>query len=1349
MAQEQAGITITVTDEASARIKDISDALDNLQRKAKESGRSVEEATKKQSEESEKHGQVIRKHIEAWGGIGGTIRTGVTEGLRGLNALDIALGPVTKSLAAGAEFGKSFAISMGLTGTAIGGFVAATAAAAGGMHMLARSFSDAYQKAQLFRDMMGTPNREMIERMVEARKQIGMTEEEARQSVLSVQSLVQDAYRGANSTMSQIARSMGPGWQRMANDITNMITVRHKSIDEAREAFLDYIAAQEDPRVKEAAIKAFHIPPEEIYNRRQIKEAQQAVVVATDELDEAQKRLNETTKQTSIAFQQLRGHIWNAIGPTALNLLNAFEAGLGATIKLIDDIITKKKELTPLERGYLEGGPPLNLPAPPKTDPSRDPVNRAWNWLFGPNKAPAQQGTPQRFGGDGANLDVISEESKAALIKKIMTPENIARGGRHIQDIRAQSEAIQAFPSDTQMANAVLSNIPGIGAAMRGAQWTRTMISGLRGRDTSRGGAQFFGGGDLAAQLGIGNIPGARVGQPGQPGARLPGQPGQALDQYGQPVAATQAAQSQQQMANESRQSTDYLREIRDVMQWLKDKLGGGPGARPGGAAPGVNPAGGPTPGDVFGGMPGQYGAAAGGGYGGMPGQYGGGGGGFGRRTGAPWFGGTAGRGAGGGGYPDMPQGRAGSGQDFYNQALAQVKASGLVGQVPPDGRQFGITTGSAEEWARFMTGVAKAESNFNPRSTNTSDPGGSFGVLQYAHNQVPGGNAYDTSASISAFIRDAQQAMRSGGIRSPGSLLRQRFSTIGSHPERTIRNLVNYGAAGGVAGQGQGGYGGDGVAVSGRVGTTGGSAPGYVSGTVSLGGQMFHWGSGGGGAGSIPSGTFPINIGDIGDVGRRIGSIAGLGGPGGTIWDPRLGRNRAGIQIHPNTHGSDLDRLYTAGCFSIPQNEWPAFRNLLLSEARKHPEGLFLNVNRNGQAVIGPRGQQQQQVAGGPPRGVSGAGYRGGPAGPPGLGIPISHRRDGASYGGYGGGHGGGGVVDPRTGQVFGGGDGGDGRGRGGGGGQGGQPLYFAGGGDAAGGGIEIAGRPGDRTTAFQIQHHYRGIVDAMQKSEQTIQRFGGEFEPRTPSGVPLHRAVGREAARIGAATERQARAAERRATESERRQAGEAAPLGAAPPSEDTTHAKAINDDLRAQRREHARRGGGEGVGIGLVGEPRTEAQRKMSKDRAENLRRLTRERPDAHAGKTDEDEQRDLDESLRRFRQRKGLEEPVEPLSPMALRDPRVRRQEEEARRRRREGQASLRRAEEEGHLASGPEWAHGLAARRRAERERGARLDVNVSAPKGTRVKTDGGDVFKDVKTRQVPQMARSDNQQWEE
>jgi hypothetical protein len=126
---------------------------------------------------------------------------------------------------------------------------------------------------------------------------------------------------------------------------------------------------------------------------------------------------------------------------------------------------------------------------------------------------------------------------------------------------------------------------------------------------------------------------------------------------------------------------------------------------------------------------------------------------------------------------------------EFYQKTLTAFQNSSVIGTVPIDGPRFGITTGSAEEWARFATSVAKEESSFNPNTKNLSDPGGSFGVFQYAHGQVPGGNAFDVDSSIKAFVRDAESSASGGNIR--GGILGKRFSTIGRHPERAERSLM------------------------------------------------------------------------------------------------------------------------------------------------------------------------------------------------------------------------------------------------------------------------------------------------------------------------------------------------------------------------------------------------------------------------------------------------------------------------------------------------------------------------------------------------------------------------------
>jgi hypothetical protein len=55
----------------------------------------------------------------------------------------------------------------------------------------------------------------------------------------------------------------------------------------------------------------------------------------------------------------------------------------------------------------------------------------------------------------------------------------------------------------------------------------------------------------------------------------------------------------------------------------------------------------------------------------------------------------------------------------FAQRAAYKVANSPLNGYAPPELRQFGITTGSPEEWARFYTMITKQESNMRVAPTN------------------------------------------------------------------------------------------------------------------------------------------------------------------------------------------------------------------------------------------------------------------------------------------------------------------------------------------------------------------------------------------------------------------------------------------------------------------------------------------------------------------------------------------------------------------------------------------------------------------------------------------------------
>lgn len=119
-------------------------------------------------------------------------------------------------------------------------------------------------------------------------------------------------------------------------------------------------------------------------------------------------------------------------------------------------------------------------------------------------------------------------------------------------------------------------------------------------------------------------------------------------------------------------------------------------------------------------------------------------------------------------------------GRQVYQKLVNAFQNSSLNGVVPADGARWGITKGTPQEWARFATAVAGQESNFDSRSANTADPGGSFGIFQYnKQGQVPGNNPHNDDASINAFVRDTVDSVAHGGIQSPKGMLVQRFGSI------------------------------------------------------------------------------------------------------------------------------------------------------------------------------------------------------------------------------------------------------------------------------------------------------------------------------------------------------------------------------------------------------------------------------------------------------------------------------------------------------------------------------------------------------------------------------------------
>ena len=139
------------------------------------------------------------------------------------------------------------------------------------------------------------------------------------------------------------------------------------------------------------------------------------------------------------------------------------------------------------------------------------------------------------------------------------------------------------------------------------------------------------------------------------------------------------------------------------------------------------------------------------------------------------------------------------------NYLQERFSSSGLVGVVPPDGANWGINTGSAEEWASFGLAVAKQESGLNPSSENKSDPGGSVGLFQFGQGQTlftGGRDQLDPQASADAFVKCVQYYVAGKG----GNSISAMGATFGSirRPNEAGQYL---GYAQGVSGAPTGGY--------------------------------------------------------------------------------------------------------------------------------------------------------------------------------------------------------------------------------------------------------------------------------------------------------------------------------------------------------------------------------------------------------------------------------------------------------------------------------------------------------------------------------------------------------------
>lgn len=118
---------------------------------------------------------------------------------------------------------------------------------------------------------------------------------------------------------------------------------------------------------------------------------------------------------------------------------------------------------------------------------------------------------------------------------------------------------------------------------------------------------------------------------------------------------------------------------------------------------------------------------------------------------------------------------------------------------------------------------------------------------------------------------------------------------------------------------------------------------PKQITGTITVEGKEYEFGSGGRGQ-SIPYGDYLITPDAVGSWGSRHGAI---GIANGTIADPKLHRDRDGIELH----AASSSKLETHGCVSIRKDQWPEFKKQVLSMVKKNKK-VYLHVSDQGASI-------------------------------------------------------------------------------------------------------------------------------------------------------------------------------------------------------------------------------------------------------------------------------------------------------------------------------------------------------------------------------------------------------------
>lgn len=119
---------------------------------------------------------------------------------------------------------------------------------------------------------------------------------------------------------------------------------------------------------------------------------------------------------------------------------------------------------------------------------------------------------------------------------------------------------------------------------------------------------------------------------------------------------------------------------------------------------------------------------------------------------------------------------------------------------------------------------------------------------------------------------------------------------------------------------------------------------PDHMTGEIDIEGKKYKFGSGGNGYSSIPYGHYPITPDTIGPWGRAHNAI---GINNNKIWDPKLKRDRNGIEFH----ASSSDSFITEGCIGVAGKQYPQLKAHVHDMIRRFGKA-YVHVTPQGVSV-------------------------------------------------------------------------------------------------------------------------------------------------------------------------------------------------------------------------------------------------------------------------------------------------------------------------------------------------------------------------------------------------------------